>query len=115
MSTKAEQIDESEVHRRPAAEGGEHGAHPTEWFYIKIAIILAIVTGIEVGLYYTSFSEVATNGLLLALAGIKFVMVAAYFMHLKFDNRILRRLFVTGFILASLCYVAYLVTLGVFI
>lgn len=110
-----EQLEESEAHRRPAAEGGEHGAHPTEAFYIKIAIILAVVTGIEVGLYYTSFNEAATNGMLLALAAIKFVMVAAYFMHLKFDNRILRRLFITGFILAVFCYIAYLVTLGVFI
>lgn len=115
MSTDAEQIEESELHRRPAAEGGEHGAHPTEIFYIKIAIILAVVTGVEVGLYYTDFGEALTNGMLLVLAAAKFVMVAAYFMHLKFDNRILRRLFTTGFILASLCYVAYLVTLGVFI
>ena len=110
-----EQIEESEAHRRPAAEGGEHGAHPTEAFYIKVAIILAVITAVEVGLYYTKFSEAATNGALLILAAAKFVMVAAYFMHLKFDNRILRRLFVTGFVLAVLCYVAYLVTLGVFI
>lgn len=110
-----EQLEESEAHGRPAAEGGEHGAHPTEIFYVKIAIILAVVTGIEVGLYYTSFDQTATNGMLLGLAAIKFIMVAAYFMHLKFDNRILRRLFITGFILATFCYLAYLVTLGVFV
>ena len=113
MST--EQLEESELHRRPAAEGGEHGAHPTEAFYIKVAIILAVVTGIEVGLYYTSFNQAATNGMLMALAGIKFVMVAAYFMHLKFDNHILRRLFIAGFILAAVVYVAYLLTMGVFL
>lgn len=110
-----EQLEESEAHRRPAAEGGEHGPHPTEAFYVKVAIILAVVTGLEVGLYYTSFNQAATNGILLGMAAVKFVMVAAYFMHLKFDNRILRRLFITGFILATFCYVAYLVTLGVFI
>lgn len=93
----------------------EHGAHPTEAQYIKIAIILAIVTAVEVGLYYTRFSEALTNSVLLALAAIKFVMVAAYFMHLKFDAKILRRLFVTGFVLATFCYVAYLMTLGVFV
>lgn len=115
MNTEAEQLEESELHRRPAAEGGEHGAHPTELFYIKIAIILAVVTGVEVGLYYTDFGDAATNGALLVLAAVKFVMVAAYFMHLKFDNKILRRLFITGFVLAVLVYIAYLVTLGVFI
>ena len=107
-------VEESLEHRRPEAEGGEHGAHPTEAFYIKIAIILAIVTGIEVGLYYTKFNQTATNTFLIVLAGIKFIMVAGYFMHLKFDNRILRRLFITGFVLAVFCYVAYLWTLGVF-
>ena len=110
-----ESVEEAEEHRRPSAEGGEHGAHPTEAFYIKIAIILALVTGVEVGLYYTKFSQAATNGALMALAGVKFVMVAAYFMHLKFDNPILRRLFVTGLITAILVYIAYLLTLGVFI
>ncbi len=115
MSAKTEKIEESELHRRPHAEGGEHGAHPTEAFYIKIALILAVVTGVEVGLYYTDFGEALTNGMLLVLAVAKFVMVAAYFMHLKFDNRILRRLFATGLVLAVLCYVAYLMTLGVFI
>jgi cytochrome c oxidase subunit 4 len=107
-------VEEAIEHRRPHAEGGEHGAHPTDAQYVKIAVILAVVTGIEVGLYYTKFNQTATNAMLLVLAGIKFVMVAAYFMHLKFDNHILRRLFMAGFFLATFCYLAYLVTLGVF-
>ena len=93
----------------------EHGLHPTEAFYVKIALVLAVVTGNEVGRYYTSFSEVATNTLLLVLAASKFVMVAAYFMHLRFDNRVLRRLFIAGFVLAAAVYVAYLMTLGIFV
>ena len=44
----------------------------------------------------------------------KFAIVALYFMHLKFDNKLLRRLFVTGFVLAIFCYVVYLSTLHVF-
>jgi cytochrome c oxidase subunit 4 len=110
----SEAVEEAQEHRRPQAEGGEHGAHPTEAFYVKIAMILASVTALEVGLYYTKFNQQATNAVLIGLAALKFVMVAAYFMHLKFDNRILRRLFVTGFVLASLVYLAYLWTLGVF-
>ena len=93
----------------------EHGAHPTEAKYVKVALVLAVITAIEVGLYYTKFSEAATNAALIILAVIKFVMVAAYFMHLKFDNKLLRRLFVTGFVLAVSVYVAYLLTLGVFL
>ena len=93
----------------------EHGLHPTEAFYVKVAGILAVVTLIEVGLYYTDFGEAATNVTLLVLAGAKFIMVAAYFMHLRFDNRVLRRLFIAGFILAIACYVGYLMTLGIFV
>jgi cytochrome c oxidase subunit 4 len=103
----------SDLHATDAEHG--HGAHPTEVFYIKIAAILAVVTLIEVGLYYTDLGVALTNTMLLALAGLKFVMVAAYFMHLRFDSRILRRLFTSGFVLAATVYIAYLLTLGVFI
>ena len=100
----------------PAEESpGDHGAHPTDALYVKVALILAVVTGIEVGLYYTKFSQVVTNVALLVLAAIKFAMVAAYFMHLKFDSRLLRRFFAGGFVLAASVYVAYLLTLGVFV
>ena len=96
-------------------EHGDHGGHPSEAVYVKIALILAAVTGVEVALYYWSFSnEAVNNSVLMVLAAAKFIIVAAYFMHLKFDNKILRRLFITGFILATFCYIAYLLTLGVF-
>jgi cytochrome c oxidase subunit 4 len=91
--------------------------HPGEALYIKIALILAVLTGVEVALSYVEIggSQVLTNGGLLLLAMIKFGMVAAYFMHLKFDNPILRRLFLAGLITAVAVYIAYLVTLNVFI
>jgi cytochrome c oxidase subunit 4 len=95
----------------------EAGHHPTEGQYVLIAGILAVLTGIEVALSYLKVggSQGLTNGALLVLAGIKFAMVAAFFMHLRFDKPIVRRLFVTGLILAILVYVAYLSTLGVFV
>ncbi len=99
---------------QPVLHEEEH-AHPTEGVYIRIAIVLAVLTAIEVGLYYTDFGEKLTNGMLLVLAAGKFVLVVGYFMHLKFDSRILRRLFVTGLILAVLVYCAYMLTMGVFL
>ena len=105
----------------PATEEAQHvlheeeHAHPNEGVYIRIAIVLAVLTAIEVGLYYTDFGEQLTNGVLLALAAGKFVLVVGYFMHLKFDSRILRRLFATGFVLAVAVYIAYLMTLGIFV
>jgi cytochrome c oxidase subunit IV len=110
-SRAAEQTD----HVEPAGDHDDHAGHPSEAKYVKIALILAAITAVEVGLFYKSFSsEAANNAVLILLAAVKFVIVAGYFMHLKFDNRILRRLFVTGIVLASFCYIAYLLTLGVF-
>lgn len=114
MATKAAEQDRQEI---VASDTGPHESHhPSDGDYIKIAIILAVVTAVEVALYYWSIPGVNFNNAALGvLALVKFVMVAAYFMHLKFDHRILRRLFVTGMVLAFAVYIAYLLTLGVFI
>ncbi len=102
-----------DVTEHEGADESAH-AHPTDAVYIRVAIILAVVTAIEVGLYY---QEIPTfnNAALLILAVLKFAIVAGYFMHLRFDNPILRRLFITGLVLAVGCYLTYLMTLGVFI
>ncbi len=80
--------------------------HPSPRKYVNIAIILAVVTAIEVAIYYVP--ALAEGRLfvpiLLFLAVIKFVMVALYFMHLKFDSRTFRRFFVTGVVLAILIF-----------
>jgi hypothetical protein len=41
---------------------------------------------------------------LLVLALIKFELVAAWFMHLRFDNSIFRRLFITGIVTALIVF-----------
>jgi cytochrome c oxidase subunit IV len=107
-------VEEAEVHHRPHTEGDEHGAHPTERQYILIALILAVITAIEVGISYAKGLGDASNPLLLILAAIKFFMVVAFFMHLKFDNRMFRRFLVTGIILAGIVYTIVFFTLGIF-
>lgn len=94
----------------------EHVDHPTEAQYWKIFFILFAITAVEVLLYYKSIPGVNINNAALGvLAMTKFVVVVGYFMHLKFDSKILRRLFVGGFLLAAFVYIAYLLTMGVFI
>jgi cytochrome c oxidase subunit 4 len=107
-------IDEAAIHRRPHPEGGEHGAHPTDQQYMLIALVLAAITAVEVGISYIKGLGDASAPLLLILAAVKFAMVVAFFMHLKFDNRVLRRIFVTGFVLAIIIYFIVFFTLGVF-
>ena len=92
----------------------EHGLHPVEKQYITVALVLAVLTGIEVGISYAKGLGDAAAPMLLILAAAKFFLVASYFMHLKYDNRILRRVFLTGMITALFVYFAVFLTLGIF-
>ncbi len=79
-----------------------HG-HPSVGQYVEIGLILAVLTAIEVALYYAGQagtpSEVTIPAILF-LTVMKFALVVMWFMHLRFDNRMLRRLFVAGIVLA---------------
>ena len=94
---------------------GEHD-HPGPGEYVKVAIILAIVTAIEVGAYYvTGLSDTLLSAALLVMMVVKFAMVALWFMHLRFDSRLFRRLFITGIVLALAIYTVVLVSFGLLI
>ena len=97
------------VHHAP-----EH-THPSPVKYVGIAILLAVITALEVALYYINMPEALIVGFLMVLAFLKFTMVGAFFMHLKFDSPMLRRLFSTGIILAGVVYTVALLTLRVLV
>lgn len=105
-----------EGHEVPDGHEAEHHgpAHPSDKQYVMIGLILGVLTLIEVGLYYVDIGSL-NNTTLILLAIAKFFIVAAFFMHLRFDRPILRRLFITGIVLAIAVYMAYLVTLGAYI
>lgn len=89
--------------------------HPGPRQYVVVALVLAVLTAIEVALFYMEFvpRPVAT-GSLIVLMILKFAIVALWFMHLRFDSRIFRRLFITGIILAISVFLIVLLTFGVF-
>lgn len=89
-----------ETHLDTPAEQEELAHHPTPRTYVWVAVILAIVTAAEVGIYYIEGIQSLLVPMLMIFAVIKFVLVALYFMHLKFDSRMFRNLFITGIILA---------------
>ena len=78
--------------------------HPSESKYVKVAVFLAIVTALEVAVVYISALEEVMIPILGAMMLVKFIAVAGYFMHLKFDSKIFRRFFVLGIILAIAIY-----------
>ena len=64
-----------------------HKEHPSPTKYVQIAIVLAILTAIEVALYYTEDIVGALAApLLIILAVGKFVIVVGWFMHLRYEN-----------------------------
>ena len=78
--------------------------HPGPRAYVGIAIVLAIVTAIEVAIYYFDLAPELLVGMLIFFAVIKFILVASWFMHLRFDSRLFKMLFVTGLITALLVF-----------
>ncbi|MGI8425617.1 MAG: cytochrome C oxidase subunit IV family protein [Actinomycetota bacterium] len=74
--------------------------HPSEIEYVKIAIILAVVTAAEVGVYYVEALKPYLKLILSVMMVVKFVYVASWFMHLKFDSHVFRRFFILGIVLA---------------
>jgi cytochrome c oxidase subunit IV len=83
----------------------EH-THPGPRQYVLIAIVLVILTAVEVA---TSYLEGHANANILivalaSMAAIKFYLVAAWYMHMKQDNHLFRRMFTGGIILACFVY-----------
>jgi cytochrome c oxidase subunit IV len=91
---------------------GEHEPHKDS-FYVQIAVILAVLTGLEVSISYIDIGP-AFLPLLLILMVIKFFMVVLFFMHLKFDSKWFSFFFYTGLFLAVGCYLAFLSTFKFF-
>ena len=94
----------------------QHGrgerAHPGPVEYAKIGLALAIVTAVEVAVYYMDALEVVLVPILLVLSALKFSLVAMWFMHLRFDSRLFSTLFVGGLMLAMAIFIVVLATLG---
>lgn len=93
-------------------EESELASHPGPRQYVMVAIVLAIATALEVGLYYLDMPHALFAAMLLFFAVAKFSLVVLWFMHLRFDSAIFRQLFVAGLILAVTVYMIVLVIFG---
>jgi cytochrome c oxidase subunit IV len=99
MSTSGTQAAESVEH------GAHEGHHPTPAEYVRIALILAALTALEVSTYFYEFGRAGVP-LLLILMVIKFIMVAGSFMHLRYDTKLFGRFLYTGLGFAVVLYAA---------
>ena len=84
----------------------QHEDHPDERVYVNIAIILAVITALEVVIYYIEGLSGILVPALLILSLAKFVTVVGYFMHLKYDDRRFTWIFASGLLTAIAVFVA---------
>ncbi len=75
-------------------------AHHGPAQYVFIAVVLGVLTALEVWVSYAGLGHTAETLLLIGMMVLKFALVVMYFMHLRFDKPVFRRLFVTGLVLA---------------
>ena len=95
---------------------GELRPHPSPFQYVMIAVVLCVITGLEVGMYYLvdSIPRGLYVAILLTMALTKFVTVVSWYMHLRTDRPVFRRLFIVGGTGALVLYTIVLATLHVF-
>ena len=80
--------------------------------YLKIGALLTIITVVELIASYIALGALLVP-ILLILSAIKFVIVVAYFMHLRFEHRLLSQIFAFAFVLA-LCILLAVVALFIY-
>ncbi len=77
-------------------------AHPSGATYLKVAVILTLITAVEVWLYYipAAVASPLFNPTMLAMSGAKFAIVVLFYMHLKYDHKLFKALFAGPLIVA---------------
>jgi cytochrome c oxidase subunit IV len=87
----------------PAADSA-HG-HALEeskfFFFVQIAMLLAVITGLELVTVYLPFMKWLLVTVLVVLSTVKFMFVIFYFMHLRWDKMFCTILFFIGLVLAG--------------
>lgn len=94
------------------ADSHEESSHPTPAVYAKIAVTLALITAAEVAILYIDSLSGLIIPIFVVMSTIKFAMVAMFYMHLKFDNKLFTLFFVSGLALATGVIFALLVLFG---
>lgn len=100
-------------HVAHAEHGSGQHAHPTAKKYLGIAIVLTIITVIEVAVFYIPAMKPMLVPVLLSLSALKFALVAMFYMHLKFDPPLYSWVFVVPMVFATAIILALLALFGV--
>ncbi|MBO99206.1 MAG: cytochrome C oxidase subunit IV [Chloroflexi bacterium] len=80
--------------------GSHDHNHPEPITYFKVAMALVALTALEVVVFYFEWLGYAIIPVMAILSIGKFGIVVMYYMHLKFDEKLLTYVFMAGLILA---------------
>jgi cytochrome c oxidase subunit 4 len=101
--------------RVPDPVAGGHAAAGHVATYVKVAVILSVITAIEfAAIYIRAFTPILVP-LLLVLSAAKFALVVLFFMHLRYDSRVLSTVFVGPLVIAVGLIVALTTLTGAFL
>lgn len=90
-----------------------HG-HATPAYYWAIAVVLGVITLVEVWVLGVNFTRNMLVFVVLLLAVMKFILVVALYMHLRFDHKAYTWVFVACMVLGILIFVALLALIDTF-
>ena len=84
-------------HEAPGAAHAQSRFHT----YVQIAMILAVITGVEILLIFMPFPTPLLVTALVISSAVKFAFVIFFFMHLRWDRVFCTILFLIGMVLAA--------------
>lgn len=82
--------------------------HPQSREYVILAIILGVITAVEVAVWYREEMKAILMPTLIVLSAVKFSLVIMFYMHLKFDHRLFSGVFLFGLAAAGFIIVAFI-------
>ena len=84
------------------APAADHGHDESKFqIYVNIAMLLAVITGVEIVGIYLPFAKWLIVTALVVLSVVKFMYVIFYFMHLRWDKAFCTIMFFIGLVLAT--------------
>lgn len=96
-------------------ERDEHGHHhPEPRDYVRIFVILAVLTALEVSVHIYEYPARFAFWFLVVLASAKLLYVVLFYMHLKFDSTLYNRLFGFGVVLALTIFLILIAIVTIF-
>jgi len=85
-----------------AVANHDHGNEHSKFeIFVQLAMLLAVITGVEIITVYLPFSHTTLVTVLMVLSAVKFLFVIFIFMHLRWDKAFCTILFFIGMVLAG--------------